>query len=262
MLYVENALILSNEEILNSCFKMKLMAPKISENAKAGQFIELSCGQVNYAPLLKRPISIHNVKENIVEIIYYVVGVGTDLLSKKQKGDFVEIVGPLGNGFNIENSKNHILVGGGYGVPPMYFLAKTLKEAGKNVFVCIGAKNKELILCQEDFLELGICLCVATDDGSLGIKGFVTESVKTILENNKLKASVYACGPTIMMKNLYNLCKDYDNVENINCSMENIMACGVGVCNGCVLEIKDGDSWTYKRVCKDGPVFKGDSIVW
>lgn len=261
MLFVENSLILSNLPVAKNCYKMIFMAPKIAKIAKPGQFVEIGCGENNF-PLLKRPISIHNINKETVEIIYYVVGSGTELLSKKQPGDTVEVVGSLGNGFELKESCNHILVGGGYGVPPMYYLAKALKEIGKNVFVCIGAKNKDLILCRQEFIELGINLCLTTDDGSLGKKGFVTESVKSILDNNLDSTSVYACGPTIMMKNLYKLCKEYNQVENIDCSMEHIMACGVGVCNGCVLEIKNGDSWTYKRVCKDGPVFKGDHIIW
>ena len=263
MKFVENSEILSNERVLGNCYKMVLRAPNIAKNSVPGQFIEIECGKNNF-PLLKRPISIHNAEDDQIEIIYYVVGKGTELLSEKSVGDTLETVGPLGKGFDLVETENHILVGGGYGVPPMYFLAKSLlKNNGKEkIFVCIGAKNKDLILCKKEFMDLGINLCVTTDDGSMGLKGFVTGAVKSILDNNEEKTAVYSCGPCIMMKNLYNLCKDYSQVENIYCSMEHIMACGVGVCNGCVLEIKEGESINYKRVCKDGPVFRGEEIVW
>ena len=264
MLYTENALILSNLKVRENCFKMKLACPKIAERAKPGQFVEIGCGDLNYAPLLKRPISVHNVEKGVLEIIYYVVGQGTDLLSKKVPGEYAETVGSLGNGFALNDTEYHILVGGGYGVPPMYYLAKKLAEKTdpENIFVCLGAREEKLLLCREDFMDLGVSLCVATDDGSFGIKGFVTDSVKMILENNKKTVSLYSCGPAVMMKNLYNLCKDYDSVKDIQCSMEHIMACGVGVCNGCVLKIKENDREIYKRVCKDGPVFRGAEIVW
>lgn len=264
MLYTENATVVSNVSVNGNCYKMKLFAPNIAKNAKPGQFVEVACGELQTAPLLKRPISIHNVYDEIVEIIYFVVGKGTDLLSKKQTGNSVETVGPLGNGFSAENTENHILVGGGYGVPPMYYLAKEMVKTinPKNIFVCIGAKTENLVLCYRDFISLGINVCVATDDGSLGLKGFVTDSVKKILENNRQSACVYACGPGIMEKNLYKLTENYDFVKNCQCSMENVMACGIGVCNGCVIKIRQGDGWTYKRVCKDGPVFRGAEIIW
>ncbi|MBQ0105717.1 MAG: dihydroorotate dehydrogenase electron transfer subunit [Armatimonadetes bacterium] len=263
MRYVENALILSNMQILDNCFRMRLSAPKICQNAVPGQFIEISCSDT-YDPILKRPISIHNVTDDVLEIIYYRVGRGTDLLSGKQPGEYAEIVGPLGKGFDTDFSGKHILVGGGYGVPPMYFLAKELmkKNDPKDIFVCIGAKNSSLILCEKDFIDLGINLFIATDDGSAGRKGFVTEAVRSVLDNCGGSFRVYSCGPSVMMKNLVNLTEKYDNTEDTFCSMEHIMACGVGVCNGCVIKVKDGENIVYKRVCKDGPVFRGTEIVW
>lgn len=263
MLFVEKANILSNRQINGRCYKMILECPSVAQQAKPGQFIEIECGKNNF-PLLKRPISIHNVYDNVTEIIYFKVGVGTDLLSEKEPGDIIEIVGPLGNGFDIKETENHILAGGGYGVPPLYFLAKKIAEKNdpKKIFVCVGAKNKDLLLCLNDFMALGVSLCIATDDGSMGIKGYVTDSVRMILENNKKDTAVYSCGPKIMMKNLFLLTEKYDFVCETECSMENVMACGVGVCNGCVIKTRNGSGEIYRRVCKDGPVFKGAEIVW
>ena len=261
MKFVEKALVISNLIIGDKYYKMVISSPKIAKEAKPGQFIELACGEYNF-PLLKRPISIHNIEGDLIEIIYYVVGKGTALLSQKNPGDTLETVGPLGNGYSVKESENHILVGGGYGAPPMYFLARELLKMGKKVFVCLGAKTKDMILCQKEFMDLDVKLCLSTDDGSLGKQGFVTDIVKAVLDNNKGSATVYACGPTVMMKYLYDVCKEYKNVNSIECSMEQIMACGVGVCNGCVIKVNENENKVYRRVCVDGPVFEGAEIVW
>ena len=263
MKFVENAIVLSNTVIFKNCFKLQLKCPQICSLAKPGQFIEMACGENNF-PLLNRPISIHNIFQDILEVIVMNVGKGTALLEKKAPGDTIRIVGPLGNGFTVQNSTNQIVVGGGYGAPPMFFLAKELLKTFKkeNIFFVIGTKNKDFLMCEKEIMELGVNLCITTDDGSAGIKGFVTDSITKILDNRKESATIYACGPIVMMKNIYALSEKYPQIENVQCSMERIMGCGIGVCNGCVLEIKHGDGWTYKRVCKDGPVFNGGEIIW
>ncbi len=261
MKFVEKALIISNLFVKEKCLKLVLSCPKIAGSAKPGQFVEIGCGNYNF-PLLKRPISIYNVNGNLIEFIYYVVGKGTDLLSQKEPGDTLDIVGPLGNGFSVGNCENHILVGGGYGAPPMYYLAKELLKCRKRIIVCLGSKTKDLILCKDEFMALGVPLCLATDDGSVGKKAFVTDIVKSVLDANQGKSYIYACGPTPMMENLYKVCKDYENVDSVQCAMEHIMACGVGVCNGCVIKVKENDREIYKRVCTEGPVFEGAKVVW
>ncbi len=262
MKFVEKSLIISNSLVNEFCYRMVISSPKIAKAANPGQFLEIGCGDYNY-PLLKRPISILNIEEDLIEIIYYVIGKGTNMLSKKEPGDLIEIVGPLGNGYSVKDCENHILVGGGYGAPPMVFLAnKLLRMNKKNIFVCLGSKTKDMILCKEDFLDLDVNLCLATEDGSLGKKGFVTDIVKTVLDNNKGKTAVYSCGPTPMMENLYKVCREYENVLSIQCAMESVMACGIGVCNGCVIKVKENDREIYKRVCTEGPVFEGAKVVW
>jgi len=310
MPFVEECEILNNKLIAKKVMKMTLRSENIAGEAKPGMFVQVSCNSSNTTdPLLRRPISIHNVKGDTFDIIYSIVGRGTELLSTRLKHEKISVVGALGSSYDTSEIDLHVLVGGGCGVPPMYFLAKELQKNinididmsypyitndlaspfnpsyednmlqtleaemffknANHICVCIGASCDDLILCEDDFLELGIIPSISTDDGSKGDKGFVTESLKKILEKNKdKKIKIYSCGPTIMMKNVYLLSLNYKNVVSTQFGMENVMACGVGVCTGCVVKIKGSindmgsNDWHYERVCKEGPVFKGDDLVW
>ncbi len=266
------AVILSNRETVSGYFKMTLAAPFIAKNAMPGQFVMVRLSH-SMDPLLRRPLGIHRLKAqgsrlNGIEILYEVVGRGTGILAKKRQGDFVDILGPLGNGFTLPLSTIHyplstILIAGGIGVAPLFFLAEKLQEIKNQkmkikIIVFIGAKTKRLILCEEEFKKLGAEVHIATDDGTRGYRGFVSKLFEKFLRttNNGRRTTIYACGPQPMLQRIFDVCKP----KGIECqvSLEREMACGFGACLGCAVEVKDG---FYKLACKDGPVFNIDELV-
>lgn len=247
------AKIISQREIKKGCFRMRLEAPFLANRAGPGQFLHIRCGS-STNPLLRRPISIHRIGKEDVEILYNVVGKGTEILSGKKAGDKIDIIGPLGRGFNIyRNSKSiKMLVAGGMGVAPLLGLAEKLSRDIKNFIVILGAKTQDHILCEKEFKKLGADLYIATEDGSRGKRALATELVREIVKSKKYKLEdvcVYAAGPIGMIKALCRLVKGC-SIES-QASLEERMACGLGACLGCVVETQLG----YKRVCKDGPVF-------
>lgn len=213
-------------------------------DALPGQFINIKTG--DNALLLRRPISICEIKENSIVITYKVVGAGTKVLSEKKAGENLDVLGPLGNGFPKTNKKNVLLVGGGIGVPPLVEVAKRLSKSA-NVTIVIGARDKSQVIYEEKLSKYGK-VYVTTDDGSYGDKG----NVINCIDNHNLDFDVfYACGPSVMLKFLD---LKYQGKKEGYISFEERMACGVGICYGCVCkprEVKDG----FLRVCKEGPVF-------
>lgn len=236
-------MIIRNNLISDDTYEMEIEG---FADAAPGQFVNVKTG--DNALLLRRPISISEVKDSSIIITYKVVGAGTKILSEKKAGDVLDILGPLGNGFPIVSNQNVVLVGGGIGVPPLVETAKKLKKAGCNVSIVIGARNKSLII-YDDKLEKYGKVYIATDDGSKGFKGNVIQCIK---ENNIEFETLYACGPNVMLKFLD---LEYNGKKKGYLSFEERMACGVGICYGCICkprEIKDG----FLRVCKEGPVFE------
>jgi dihydroorotate dehydrogenase electron transfer subunit len=213
-----------------------------------------------------------------------VLGEGTQILSQRRKGEFLQVIGPLGNGFSYRSQgqevrRSSVLVAGGMGVAPLIFLAEKLREIQNpkskiQNTVLIGAKTKNQILCEKEFKSCGYEVKIATDDGSKGFKGKVTELLRDILASSfKLQASskhitkpvacslqplvaIYACGPKPMLKEIAMLSRKYNIPSQV--SLEEHMACGIGACLGCAVNTKQG----YKRVCQDGPVFFADEIAW
>ena len=264
---------MSNKRVKPDYFKISIYAPEIVRQAEPGQFVHLLC-QDNSEPLLRRPFSFHRINRNSFEILYKVVGQGTNLLAKSQKGDKIDVLGPLGNGFNLQLTTYNlqlILVAGGMGVAPLLALAEELvkSQRKKDIFVLIGAKNRRQILCVEDFQALGVKVKISTDDGSCGFKGPVTSLLKKILltthpvnslcshgTSNLQLTAIYACGPKPMLREIARLGLRL-GFSCWGCLEENI-ACGVGACLGCAIKTKQG----YKLVCKDGPVFDLQEIRW
>ena len=252
--------ILSNKKVGLDYFKMAICAPQIARKATPGQFVHLRCLN-STEPLLRRPFSFHKLNHNNFEILYKVKGLGTNLLAKKRKGDKIDVLGPLGNGFDIQQTnrptnQQTILVAGGMGVAPLLALAERLADR-KKIVVLLGAKNKKQILCERDFKRLSLKVQVATDNGTKGHKGFITDLLKKILRtmNNQLR-TIYACGPKPMLEEIAHI--TFRNRIFAQGSLEQNMACGVGACLGCAIKTKAG----YKRVCKDGPVFNLREIKW
>lgn len=259
--------ILSNKEIAPGYFRMVLDAPYIAKHAKPGQFVQVRCSD-GVEPLLRRPFSIHGLKAPCsrlqgIEILYEVIGKGTEILCKKNVGEPLDVLGPLGSGFKLPTASSleprAIVISGGVGVAPLIFLAEELAKQKTKMVVLIGAKTKKQILCEKDFRKLGAEVHIATDDGSCGCKGFVSKLFEKVLRNTKyeIRTTAYACGPTPMLKCIADMCKE----QKLKCqvSLEEMMACGIGACLGCAVKVKGGG---YKLACKDGPVFNADEIIW
>jgi len=251
--------IISHKKVNGAFRLLEFDSALVAKNASPGQFLEIKVCD-NGFPLLRRPISIHGVKGSKVKVIYEVVGEGTRILSGRKPGDFLDVIGPLGNGFGYTvkrpGASRDILVAGGLGVAPLVFLAEKMKM-NKNL-VLIGARNKGQILCRSEFKDLGFKVFVATDDGSAGFNGKVTELLKEILSDasGERPGNIYACGPQPMLKAVAGISGE----EGIPCqlSLERHMACGFGACLGCAVSTKSG----YKRVCKEGPVFAAGELTW
>ena len=260
--------ILTKEEVAPNIYLMKLKAPEIAQDALPGQFIHIKCSTDNY-PLLRRPISIHRIdkEKGEIYILFQVVGEGTRLFSQRVIGDDLDIIGPIGNGFNIyPESKKIMIVGGGIGVAPLLALGEESIRQGNEVRVLIGAQKKELVIGEENFRKLGAKVDVATDDGSYKHKGLVTDLLEGNIREGWLVDQIFACGPKLMLKKIVEISLD----DHINCqvSLEERMACGIGACLGCVCKIKIKDKkenkikYEFKRICVDGPVFEGSEVVW
>ena len=270
MIFILNikAKILTKEEVAPDIFLIKLLAPSVTREALSGQFIHIKCIKDNY-PLLRRPLSIHRIDKEKGEIfiLFQVVGEGTKLLANRTIGDDLDIMGPIGNGFNIyPESKKIMIVGGGIGVAPLLALCEESIRQGKEVRVLIGALRKELVIGEEIFQILGAKVDVATDDGSYKYKGLVTDLLERIIKEGWLADQIFACGPKPMLRKINEIALKV-NID-YQVSLEERMACGIGACLGCVCKIKTKDKkeckvkYEYKRVCVDGPVFKASEVVW
>jgi len=258
------AKIVYNKRVKEPYCLLAVQGGGIASKAAPGQFLQIKVNE-GLQPLLRRPFSIHAVRGTLVEILYEVVGEGTTILSKRKAGEFIDIIGPLGNGFSFSAGKANrsgknkerkpLLVAGGMGVAPLFFLAKKLKQA--KPVVLIGARTKSQILCEKEFLESGCDVKTATDDGSFGFRGRVTDLLKHQLPiMNYQLSTIYACGPKPMLKEISRIASKHKIPCQI--SLEAHMACGIGACLGCVVNTKEG----FKRVCKEGPVFNCETIVW
>jgi dihydroorotate dehydrogenase electron transfer subunit len=224
--------------------------------AHPGQFVQVAVSKT-HDPLLRRPLSIHACTDDTTVLLYRVCGRGTTLLSEKKPGETLDVLGPLGRGFPLHHDKEAILVAGGMGIAPLYHLASVLAENSKKVYFYAGAKNSRELYVPEGLKEIAFSLVLATDDGSTGHHGLVTEAVAAIIREKA--APVYCCGPLPMMQEVNRLASDCG--REIFVSLEAGMACGVGACQGCVTPVRSGTS-AYSRVCADGPVFRGEEVFF
>ena len=215
------------------------------------QFVHVKCG---HSRLLRRPISICDWEENLLRIVFEVRGEGTEWLSRRKAGDRLDVLGPLGRGFRMDREGRYLLVGGGIGVPPMLGCAKW--TAGRSTAV-LGFRSADRAMLSEDFQKSCKEIFLCSDDGSIGRHGFVDAQVRDILEKDKDFTAVLACGPRPMLKNVAAVAAGFGVPCQV--SMEERMACGVGACLGCAIQMADG---TMKHVCKDGPVFNAGEVDW
>ena len=230
----------SNEQIAKNVYRMQLSGD--TTGILPGQFVNIRVqGQ-----FLRRPISVCNIADGILTIIYKVVGVGTEAMSHLPVGTQLDVLTVLGNGYDLSKAGDEpLLVGGGVGVPPMNRLARQLRELGKNVRVILGFNTKDEVFYEEEFRALGCDVTVTTVDGSHGVKGFVTNAL------DGQQSYYYTCGPLPMIKALLQAAGTHGEV-----SMEERMGCGFGACMGCTIQTTQGP----KRVCKEGPVFPAEIL--
>lgn len=240
--------------LTSNIWELCLSGPFPYQRVQAGQFINILINQ-GKDHILRRPISIAEVDTNkkSLTMVFRVVGPGTEWLSQRQVGDQLNIIGPLGTGFQLpaKNSKV-VVVGGGIGVPPLYQLVKELKQITNDLTIILGFRNQADCFWVERFAKLGQVL-VATNDGSFGTKGFVTD----LLDTKANYEYLYSCGPRGMLQALKNHCQGI-NIQGY-VSLEERMACGVGACYGCVCS--SADRKLHYRICKEGPVFNWEEVA-
>ena len=252
MKYMENARVSAQEALTEDIFSMYIETEQIAREAKPGQFISVYCQ--DGATLLPRPISICEIDGSRLRIVYRVVGKGTKEFSHSQPGDPIRIMGPLGNGFPLEEAagKTALVIGGGIGIFPMLEVSKQL--TGQQNIV-LGYRDQ--VFLKEAFEQQGP-VYIATEDGSQGVKGNVLDAIR---EETISGDVIFACGPAPMLRAV----RDYAREQGIEAwiSMEEKMACGIGACLACVCQSKETDPHTNvhnKRICKDGPVFRAEEV--
>ncbi len=241
--------VLRNVELCENVYEMLIECPEIARGAKPGQYLHIKVGK-GIDPILRRPISIGRIDKDkgSISLIYQIIGKGTKKIAEMKQGEDIDVIGPLGNGFEIFEGSKCAVVGGGMGTAPLLELASRIKDCDVYLgFRCSTFKIKE-------YKEICKKLLIATEDGSMGSKGYVTDLIKDIGRYDV----VYTCGPKPMMKKVKELC----DASSVRCyaSLEERMGCGIGACLVCACRIKEGDTWHYKRVCTDGPVFEAGEV--
>ncbi len=281
--------VLLNQKVGPEHFLMRISAPELTREAKPGQFVLVRCHQ-GVDPLLRRPFSLHGIDyaRGTVSILYQVVGRGTKLLAEMPAGAGIDLLGPLGNGFVVPDRIRQVLViGGGIGVAPLFPLIQALKHYQIEQTVLLGARSADFIIGSGQLASLGVHVELATEDGSMGAKGLVTDLAEKLI-NLVQPDYFFACGPNPMLKELLKLTRRFGIDGQV--SLEEQMGCGVGACLACVCktvvgrqspvvsekekaaaggkrkaigETKDGEAgFEYKKVCTDGPVFTAGEVIF
>lgn len=247
--------IVDKKAIAKGVFDFTISCKEVADVAQCGQFVHIAADGFS----LRRPISICDIdkEKGTLRIVFEVRGKGTEKISELNKGDLIDMIAPLGKGFKVlEKGKKAICIGGGIGTPPMLAIAK---EYGENATVISGFRNSAIAILQDDFKAQGNNTILCTDDGSAGRKGFVTEALKECLLNEKPDI-IYACGPNVMLKAVAEIARD--NGVYCQVSLEERMGCGVGACLVCACKtVKDGEEY-FAHVCKDGPVFSAEEVIF
>ncbi|WP_163530455.1 dihydroorotate dehydrogenase electron transfer subunit [Halobacillus ihumii] len=246
--------IMTHQSIASQTYLLELQGSLPQFVETPGQFVHI---QVSDDYFLRRPVSIADVDEEkgTFTLLYKVMGKGTAALTQKQAGEKLDVLGPSGTGFPIEEltTEKALLIGGGIGVPPLYYLAKNLKERGIEVTSVLGFRSSDDAFYIDKFQELGE-VHVATNDGSLGTRGFVTDVIPQVVSYD----TYFSCGPTVMLKGVKEQLKDVPGYISI----EERMGCGVGACFACVVECADEeDAKGYRKICSDGPVFRPEEVI-
>jgi dihydroorotate dehydrogenase electron transfer subunit len=259
MLESHDLRISQNEKIADNLYLMSVLAPETALSASPGQFVHVRIPG-NRSLVLRRPISISYAddRNGMIELVYQIAGKGTRILAAMKQGDTINLLGPLGRGFVITGAEQNVfLVGGGCGVAPLRFIAK--KWPDLKLYSFLGFRSLSAAYLYEEFSEFSKETHVATEDGSLGSMGYITELVHNALKDRKPDL-ILSCGPVPMLKKIQELAGQY----GVPCqlSLEEKMGCGIGGCLVCSCSIAGENGLQYKRVCADGPVFRSEEVVW
>lgn len=258
--HIVHSKIISLKEVARNIFVLRFHSPELAASTLPGQFINIKISS-GFKPLLRRPFSIYRVEGDDLEIVFNAVGLGTKILSGKKAGDEVDILGPLGESYNVRDEfDTAILAAGGLGVAPLPILTGAVRKSSKQIVTFLGARTADQLVT--DHLHK---VSVATDDGSRGFHGTVVDLLAETLRQNAFpRPKIFACGPNPMLRNISHLATSL----GIPCevSLESVMACGFGICQGCPVERNhraygDGNRKKYYLVCKDGPVFLTRDIL-
>jgi len=258
------AKILSNRNIAPDHYVMDIESPWLARNSKAGQFVNVKVQEGVTDPLLRIPLGVHRKHKTGIAVLYKTVGPGTELLARRRKGEVIDVLGPLGKGFDVSAviaKKGHaaVIVAGGQGVAPLFALAEEILSKKKKVDFFFGARVGEHVVCEKDLKRLGAKVYVATEDGTCGKKGCVTDLLKEHLKRNTHDAqrtTIFACGPKPMLAVVAKEAARYGMPAQV--TYDEYMACGIGACRGCAVETTEG----IKMACEDGPVFDARVIKW
>jgi len=263
--------IIEHAEVAAHVRELVLYAPELAESSSPGQFVHVLCGSpAALDPLLRRPFSIHDADPTSgrVSLLYEIRGRGTAALAERLPGEILDVLGPLGQGFTLPESSTQplILAAGGIAVAPLYFLGRRIGETVgcRRATFIVGARTQSLLVCLDKFSQLGRDVRVATDDGSAGYHGLVSGLLEQFAAANEEMGAagplVYACGPMPMLEAVAEITK----AHGLKCqvSTEAKMACGIGACMSCAIEVRSGNSAKYVRCCKEGPVFDADEVIW
>lgn len=270
--------VIQNTQIARDTFRLRVPCPELAAQVVPGQFVMVRPGRSN-DPLLGRALAVYDVipdaegQPEAIDLVYLVVGRGTRRLSELQMGDFLEVWGPLGNGFSPEPAEHLVIAAGGIGQTPFLILAKEYAGVdvygnpprsvpkAKKISFCYGARTHDLLAGLNDFRRLDIDVHISTDDGSYGRRGLVTDLVREVIADSPEKCRIVACGPDAMLRAVGLLAAE----KKVPCelSLETGMACGIGICFSCVARIRDSaGGWDYRRTCVEGPVFPAVDVVF
>ncbi len=253
MKHTELCKLISRSEPIPGIFDFTIESENIAKEAQCGQFLHINCGESTF---LRRPISICDAYDGKVRFIFEVKGAGTRELSKKQTGDMIDVMGPLGHGFEIkDNVKNPVVIGGGIGVFPLYKLAKEL-HGRADVF--LGFRSKDRVVMESEFESVSNMVITGTDDGSYGYSGYIASAMEQYLNFHDC-TMIYSCGPMPMLKAVKKIAEE----RGIPCqiSLEQRMGCGIGACLVCSCETVNGGADKYAKVCTNGPVFYSEEVT-
>ncbi|MYA99529.1 dihydroorotate dehydrogenase electron transfer subunit [Candidatus Poribacteria bacterium] len=260
--YDLQTVILSNEAVAEAHYLLRCECPEIAQHARPGQFVHVMISQ-DTGMLLRRPFTIYTVDGHEITMLYQIIGDGTQRLSEMLEGEPIQVLGPLGNTFDFTTKPEPaILVGGGAGIASLMLLAVALRQNGIQTLGLVGAQRHARLLSVKDLEAIDIEVHIATDDGSIGHHGYVTDILVDMLENTAgQRPTVYACGPHGMLSAVAKITAGFEVPTQI--AMENRMGCAMGVCLGCVCPVRiDMNTIEYQRVCTEGPVFNAADVAW